>query len=145
MKTRFSSYLYSYSWLSFIQLQHNAYWLKSSSLEDLVSVMIIICITSDGFSTLLNTEVDLRTEKLREVEPLVEGSPSIFQCAESKIPRASEISVHGSVSCCHWKPFFIIMPQCLPTVNTHWSSALWMTLVCACEGHKKGSKHGLFS
>lgn len=37
-----------------------------SSLEDLV--LIIICISFDGFNTLLNAEVCLRNEKLREVD-----------------------------------------------------------------------------
>lgn len=51
-----------------------------------MSVMIIFCISSDGFGTLVNTEVYLGTEKRREVGQWVEGSPFISQCAESKIP-----------------------------------------------------------
>lgn len=50
-----------------------------------MSILIIICINSDGFNTMLNSKVYPRNEKLREVDPWVEGRPSISLCAESEV------------------------------------------------------------
>lgn len=87
-----------------------------SSLEDLV--LIIICISFDGFNTLLNAEVCLRNERLREVNL---GWREVLL----------DLSAHGAVRCCSSKPPFVITLQCIPTINTYWSSALWLTLACA--------------